>query len=176
LNYQQKLINIHNYKNIFLDRDGIINEVIVRESGISSPRKVSEFIFRQDFIEFMRGISDDKLFFVVTNQPEIKRGLLNEEVLLHFHNIINKTFTIKKIIYCPHDDIDKCNCRKPLPGMINAVITEYKLNRSECLFIGDSHKDMLAATAANIEAVLLKTNYNKPFRELPFIDLLVNLL
>ena len=60
--------------------------------------------------------------------------------------------------------------------MINAVITEYKLNRSECLFIGDSHKDMLAATAANIEAVLLKTNYNKPFRELPFIDLLVNLL
>ena len=82
----------------------------------------------------------------------------------------------KKIIFCPHDDDDKCTCRKPLPGMINTIIKEYDLNRDECLLIGDSHKDMLAAKSAKIEAVLLKTNYNKPFSGSPWIDSLVNLL
>ena len=54
LSYQKNLKKIHNYKNIFLDRDGIINEVVVRNNEISSPRHVSEFIFRQDFLEFIK--------------------------------------------------------------------------------------------------------------------------
>ena len=38
-------------QNIFLDRDGIINEVVLRGEIIGSPRNFSEFSFRQDFLD-----------------------------------------------------------------------------------------------------------------------------
>ena len=176
MNCQKKLIKIHNYKNIFLDRDGVINEVVIRDNLISSPRNVSEFRFRNDFLNFIENIDIEKDIFVVTNQPDIKRGLLKNDDLLAMHQIIISSFAIKEIVFCPHDDEDKCKCRKPLPGMINKIIKEFDLSRSECLLIGDSRKDILAAKAAMIDAVLIKTLYNKALKGYPYIDSLMILL
>ena len=39
-------MNLNKFKNIFLDRDGIVNEVILRDEVISSPRSLEEFKFR----------------------------------------------------------------------------------------------------------------------------------
>ncbi len=167
---------IEKYKNIFLDRDGVINEVIIRENEVTSPRSVSEFIFREDFLEFINSLNNENNLFVVTNQPDLKRGFLKKEDLLSMHQLIHRSFMFKKILYCPHDDDDHCFCRKPLPGMINEIIKEFDLNRNACLLIGDTHKDMLAAKAANIDAVLLKTSYNKAFRGYPYVDSLMVLL
>ena len=74
MSYQKKLAN--SYKNIFLDRDGVVNEMIMRGNVVSSPRSVNEFIFRQDFLDFVKGLRDKKNLFIVTNQPDIRRGLL----------------------------------------------------------------------------------------------------
>ena len=49
-------MKISSYKNIFLDRDGIINEIIMRD-GVSSPRSYKEFLYRDDFLEFSKKIS-----------------------------------------------------------------------------------------------------------------------
>ena len=174
MSYQKKLA--HSYKNIFLDRDGVVNEMIMRGNVVSSPRSVNEFVFKQDFLDFSKGLVDRNNLFIVTNQPDIKRGLLKEQDLSDIHEIINRRYSIKKILFCPHDDDDKCLCRKPLPGMIDQVIKEYGLIRNECFLVGDSHKDMLAARAAKIEAALLKTNYNTPLKGFPLIDSLVDLL
>ena len=48
MSYQKKLA--HSYKNIFLDRDGGVNEMIMRGNVVSSPRSVNEFVFKQDFL------------------------------------------------------------------------------------------------------------------------------
>ena len=45
--------------------------------------------------------------------------------------------------------------------MINKLIEKHKLLRSESILIGDSIKDLLAAERANIEFILLRTNYNQ---------------
>ena len=176
MNCQKKLIKIHNYKNIFLDRDGVINEVVIRDNLLSSPRNVSEFRFRNDFLDFIENVDIEKDIFVVTNQPDIKRGLLKNDDLLTMHQIISSSFTIKEIVFCPHDDEDKCKCRKPQPGMINQIINEYNLTRNDCCLIGDSHKDMLAAKSAKVDAILLKTRYNKPLEGFPLIERLAELL
>lgn len=176
MSYRKKLKLIPSHKNIFLDRDGIVNEVIIRDNVVTSPRSVGEFLFRQDFLDFVKGLKNRRNLFIVTNQPELKRGLLKKQVLSDIHNIINRSCAIKKIIFCPHDDDDKCTCRKPLPGMIDKIIDEYDLIRKECFLIGDSHKDMLAGKAAKISAALLKTSYNKPLNGFPLIDSLVDLL
>ncbi len=159
-----------------MDRDGVVNEMIMRGNVVSSPRSVNEFVFKQDFLDFSKGLVDRNNLFIVTNQPDIKRGLLKEQDLSDIHEIINRRYSIKKILFCPHDDDDKCLCRKPLPGMIDQVIKEYGLIRNECFLVGDSHKDMLAARAAKIEAALLRTNYNTPLNGFLSIDSLVDLL
>ena len=176
MNCQKNLIKIHNYKNIFLDRDGVINEVVIRDNLISSPRNVSEFRFRKDFLNFIVKVEIEKDIFIVTNQPDIKRGLLENDDLLAIHEMISSSCAIKEILFCPHDDEDKCKCRKPLPGMINQIINEHNLTRNDCCLVGDSLKDMLAATSAKVEPILLKTKYNKSLDGFPSIDTLMDLL
>ena len=89
---------IEKYKNIFLDRDGVINEVIIRENEVTSPRSVSEFIFREDFLEFINSLNNENNLFVVTNQPDLKRGFLKKEDLLSMHQLIHRSFMFKKIL------------------------------------------------------------------------------
>lgn len=153
-------MKINDYKNLFLDRDGIINKVIMRGDTVSSPRYLDEFKLREDFIAFHNRLEDSLNLFVITNQPDIKRGLLKENDLEEMHELIKKIFSIKEIVYCPHDDEDKCICRKPKPGMIRKITNKFNLNLGQCLMIGDSNKDILAAQASSIDSIFLKTEYN----------------
>jgi len=153
-------MKINNYKNLFLDRDGVINKVIMRGNIVSSPRCLNEFKLREDFISFHNGLEDSLNLFVVTNQPDIKRGLLKENDLEEMHKLIKENFSIKEIVYCPHDNEDNCICRKPKPGMIKKIINKFNFDLDQCLMIGDSSKDILTAQAANIDSIFLKTKYN----------------
>ena len=165
-------MKVNDYKNLFLDRDGIINKVIMRGNTVSSPRCLDEFKLRKDFIEFYNRLENSLNLFVITNQPDIKRGLLKENDLEEMHKLIKKKFFIKEIVYCPHDDEDKCICRKPKPGMIKKITNKFNLNLDQCLMIGDSNKDILTAQASNIDSIFLKTKYNS----LPSNGFIVNSL
>lgn len=165
-------MKVNDYENLFLDRDGIINKVIMRGNTVSSPRCLDEFKLRKDFIEFYNRLEDSLNLFVITNQPDIKRGLLKENDLEEMHKLIKKKFFIKEIVYCPHDDEDKCICRKPKPGMIKKITNKFNLNLDQCLMIGDSNKDILTAQASNIDSIFLKTKYNS----LPSNGFIVNSL
>ena len=62
-------MKINKYNNIFLDRDGIINDVIFRDGEVSSPRSIDEFKFRDDFLHFAEKINKKNNVFLITNQP-----------------------------------------------------------------------------------------------------------
>tara|TARA_A100001015_G_C14494992_1_gene520745 strand:- start:27 stop:272 length:246 start_codon:yes stop_codon:yes gene_type:complete len=71
-------MNLNKYKNIFLDRDGVINSIVQRNDVISSPRSIKEFKIRDDFVMFSNNLKEKGfLFFVCTNQPDISRNLLD---------------------------------------------------------------------------------------------------
>tara|TARA_S200000501_G_scaffold85996_1_gene78792 strand:+ start:21951 stop:22460 length:510 start_codon:yes stop_codon:yes gene_type:complete len=154
-------MSLNKYTNIFLDRDGVINEVIFRKDTVSSPRFIDEFKFRKDFLSFAKNVDKTKKFFVVTNQPDVKRKLLRENHLKEMHKKLMDILDFEEIFVCMHDDDDNCKCRKPKPGMILDAISKYNLFHEECIMIGDSVKDLKAANAAGIDAFLLDTNYNK---------------
>ena len=154
-------MNLKNYKYIFLDRDGIVNDVIIRDSIISSPRYLSEFKFRKDFLDFAKNIDKKYDFFLATNQPDIKRNLLKKDDLNQMHEKLKKLLSFKELFVCMHDDEDNCECRKPKPGMILKAMAKYNLKTDDCVMIGDSIKDIKAANSAGIDAFLLETNYNK---------------
>ncbi|HUI28816.1 MAG TPA: HAD-IIIA family hydrolase [Candidatus Acidoferrales bacterium] len=149
-------------KNIFFDRDGIVNETILRDGGAFSPLQLNEFKVKREFVDFFRSIEKKKLnLFIVSNQPDIARGKLSESTLRSMTAVLESMFTFKEILYCRHDDQDDCNCRKPKPGMIETLISKYCLKREECLIVGDSWKDVAAGKSAGIKTVFLVTSYNE---------------
>ena len=157
---------LKNFNNIFLDRDGIINEVIMRDSVVSSPRSIDEFKFRSEIKEFVTALQkQNKKIFVVSNQPDIARKKLTEENLELMTDLIRNELKINQISYCKHDNSDNCKCRKPLPGMLNHYLEIYNLSKSQSVMIGDSIKDIEAAKGAGIRAFLLETNYNKDVKK-----------
>jgi len=153
-------MKINNFKNIFLDRDGIVNDIILRGGIVSSPRSVEEFKFKDDFLNFAKQIDKNRNFFLVTNQPDIKRKFLKFNDLQKMHDKLMDILYFKEIFVCAHDDEDNCSCRKPKPGMILKAISSYNLKYDECIMIGDSLKDIEAANSAGIDVLLLETVYN----------------
>ncbi len=145
-----------NRKAVFLDRDGVINV----DHG---------YVHRQKDFQFIDGIFDacrhlqslDYLLIVVTNQSGIARGLFSEKqfgVLTEWMvaQLAHQGIEIASVYYCPHHpdfgsrSKRQCDCRKPLPGMIDQAVEEFRLNRAACMMYGDSRRDMEAAMAARL--------------------------
>ena len=150
---------------IFFDRDGVINEVVMRGAVVGSPRTLVELSIRDDFKEFYKEISGLGLnLFVVSNQPDVSRKDLSTEALDSMTAQIESQGPFKEVRYCTHDNDHHCECRKPKPGMILSLLNKYNLSPDSALIVGDSHKDILAGSAAGIETVYLLGSYNATIR------------
>jgi D-glycero-D-manno-heptose 1,7-bisphosphate phosphatase len=145
---------------IFFDRDGIINDVISRDNIIASPRSMAEFHIKDEFIALHKNLPRELNLFVVTNQPDVSRSLLPIDTLKAMHNNLMTEFAFKEILYCPHDNADNCECRKPKPGMIQSLLTKYGLKKESALIVGDSEKDILAGQAAGTQTIYWQQYYN----------------
>jgi D-glycero-D-manno-heptose 1,7-bisphosphate phosphatase len=76
---------------IFLDRDGVINRVIIRGNKISSPWKLEEFEFLPGVKDVLKKLREAGfLNIVVTNQPDVKRGNLKVEELEKMNQILKE--------------------------------------------------------------------------------------
>jgi len=149
-------------KAIFLDRDGVINKAILKDGKPFSPRRFEEFKLLNGIREVLEKFRKKKfLNIIVTNQPDIARGLIKMETLEKMHKFIEENLPIDDIFVCPHDDIDNCHCRKPKPGMLLRAAKKWHINLKESFIIGDNWKDIEAGKAAGCATVLLDNLYNK---------------
>lgn len=151
---------------VFLDRDGVINRVIIKHGKPYSPRILADFKFTEGIKEVLNELKRAGfLLIVVTNQPDVARGFLDKETLEEFHDLIRRELSVDDIIVCPHDDADNCDCRKPKPGMILAAARKWDIDLKNSFLIGDTWKDMAAGRAAGCETVLLDAVYNRNLKE-----------
>ena len=106
-------------KAFFLDRDGVINKVIIKDGKAYSPRRFGEFEFMENVAEQIKKIKAAGYYIiVVTNQPDIARGEMDISELNKMTKSIKANLSVDEISICPHDDADNCTCRKPKPGML----------------------------------------------------------
>lgn len=98
---------------------------------------------------------------IFTNQPDISRGLMKIEDLEKMHKIIEEVLYPDRILYCPHDDTDHCDCRKPKPGMLIEAANELYINLNKSFVIGDTWKDIEAGRSAGCITILLNAAYNR---------------
>lgn len=152
-------------KAIFLDRDGVINKVILRDGKPTGPRSMREFQFESEVAESIERLrAAGFMLFMVTNQPDVARGLMSAGDLQSIMDHITAKLPFDGIRACLHDDSDHCECRKPLPGMILDLARQHDVPLGESWMIGDSSKDTLAARAAGCKSIILDRSYNQGAR------------
>lgn len=163
---------------IILDRDGVINEVVHKEGKVSSPHSSEEFVVRRDFSDFSTFLFHLQVpLFVASNQPDVKRGLMSEMTLMAMTKQLCSEYPIiQEVLYCLHDDRDACACRKPKPGLLHKLMEEFRLEKETTLFIGDSHKDVLAGQSAGLKTAFLRKDYNEGSLQLCQPDIIVSAL
>ena len=149
---------------VLLDRDGVINEVLFREGNNTkpiAPWKIEEFKLIKNINRPLNNIRKMGFkLFIVTNQPDVAKGILKPGVLKKMNDIILNTLPIDEIMVCKHIDSDYCECRKPKPGMIKTLAQKWKIDVQSSFLIGDNWKDIESGKAAGCSTILIDKFYN----------------
>ena len=152
---------------LFLDRDGVLNEVVIRGKEISSPRNMKELNISSEIVALASpNIVRNWNLVIVTNQPDLSRGLIDLNFVEEINSKIISILPINLIYVCPHQSEDGCLCRKPKIGMIKQFRLDYPDIRGNELFVGDRKSDFECAQRAQITFVLRKREYNTDLYDL----------
>lgn len=64
---------------------------------------------------------------------------------------------IDAIFYCPHAADERCQCRKPKPGMILEIGKRFSVELDKVPAVGDALRDLHAYAAAGCQPILVRT-------------------
>jgi D-glycero-D-manno-heptose 1,7-bisphosphate phosphatase len=143
---------------VFLDRDGVILKLVGSGQIPRPPRSLQEVEFVEDAdVALERLRTAGFVTLVVTNQPDIARGEVDERSVQDIHDMLRSRLPVDAVYYCPHDNAHQCACRKPKPGLILRAAEEWDIDLSRSCLIGDRWVDLAAAQAADIDGILLET-------------------
>ena len=145
-------------KTIILDRDGVIN--VDSALYIKSP---AEWKPIEGSLQAIARLNQAGYRVIVaTNQSGIGRGLFDMDTLNAMHEKMHKQLAavggrIDAIFYCPHTADEQCGCRKPKPGMFEQVALRYGVSLQGTVAVGDSLRDLQAASTLQCKTFLVKT-------------------
>ncbi len=145
---------------VFLDRDGVINKAFARNGKSYPPNCLKELEILQG-ARFALPILKKEGFFLIgiTNQPDVAKGRQKREVVESINDYLISHLPITEIFVCYHDDIDKCECRKPKPGLILQAAKKYKIDLARSFMIGDRWKDIEAGKRAGCSTIFVDYKY-----------------
>jgi len=147
---------------VFLDRDGVLNEAVIREGKPHPPDNVSELRLTADVRECLADLKKEGfVLIVVTNQPDVARGKQTQPAVEEIHAFLSAELPLDAIYVCYHDNADRCDCRKPAPGLILRAAAKYGVDLKRSFFIGDRWSDVAAGQRAQCQTVFINHNYNE---------------
>jgi histidinol-phosphate phosphatase family protein len=143
---------------VFLDRDGVLN------------RDSEDFIRTPDEVAILPGVPESVkrlndagyVTLVITNQSGIRRGYFTEQGLHDIHarlipEVESAGGRISQVYFCPHLPDDKCECRKPLPGMLKRAEKDHGIDFSRSFFVGDRPEDIACGFSVGARTILVLT-------------------
>ena len=145
-------------KLIVLDRDGTINEN--REDFVKS---ADEWVALPGALDAIARLNHAGWHTVLaTNQAELGRGLIDMATLNAIHLKMNLELAkfggrIDAVFFCPHTELEGCDCRKPAPGLLHQIGERYGVVLAEVLMVGDAERDLQAGAAAGCITHLVRT-------------------
>jgi D-glycero-D-manno-heptose 1,7-bisphosphate phosphatase len=148
-------------KALFLDRDGILNRIVMRNGQVSSPWSIGEFeIIHEAGWLVNTAKKKNYLVIVVTNQPDVARGSMTMTDLEAMNRLVRASFSIDDLGMCTSAD-DSDFRRKPNPGMILEMAEKWGIALGDSFFLGDGEKDIIAGRRAGVRTILLQNSENQ---------------
>lgn len=147
------------HSGIFLDRDGVINEVLTER--VKFVNKPADFYLLEGVGEAIKLFNDAGYkVFVVTNQGGVGLGFMDESDLLAVHQKMAEDLgksgaVIDEVVYCPHKPSAGCACRKPKPTMILDLAEKHDIDLARSYMIGDRAADIAAGKEAGVMTILI---------------------
>ncbi len=152
----------YNNKAIFLDRDGVINNLVLRDGKLYSPRYFQDFRLYNDVKESIHFFKKNYFhIIIISNQPDISRGNMDINELNKIDEFLNKNLEIDEINYSFDSQVVNGGSKKPSPKMIFDAQKKWKIDLSKSYFIGDSLVDIECAKNANVPFILIKRKHNQ---------------
>lgn len=147
---------------VFLDRDGVINQSVVREGKPYPPANISQLVIIPGVAEALSKLHDAGfLLIVVTNQPDVSRGTVSMDTVEEINAALAKELPIDEFRTCYHDSGDGCACRKPRPGMLTDAAETYGLILKDCHMVGDRWRDIEAGQQAGCKTYFIDYGYDE---------------
>lgn len=150
----------HARRAVFLDRDGVLNNAVIRNGKPYPPSGLEE-------VNILPGVKTGLdalraagyLLIVVTNQPDVSRGRVTrasvEEINLH----LQSELPLDGFKVCFHDNTDHCACRKPKPGHLLGAAEEFHIDLLNSFMIGDRWSDVEAGRRAGCRTIYMDSGY-----------------
>lgn len=143
-------------KLLFLDRDG----TLITEPVDQQIDRLDKFALEPELIPALRRLRDAGYTFVmVTNQDGLGTPSFREsefrplqELLLNI--LASQGIKFEAVRICPHTAADRCDCRKPKPGLVLDYLRDTSWDRAASAVIGDRETDLQLAAALGIRGLL----------------------
>lgn len=143
---------------VFLDRDGVLNA--------KAPE--GEYVFRWEDFHPLDGAAEaiaslnhaGMRTIVVTNQRGVALGLYQVADVKRIHDQFQRLLGgqgahLDAFYICPHDRGD-CNCRKPLSGLFDQAVADFKnIAAARSVMIGDSLVDIQFGQRLGMKTILI---------------------
>lgn len=155
---------------VFLDRDGTLNEQIVREGKPFPPSQLQEFRLLPGVLDGCRALSHaGYALVVVTNQPDVGRGTQSQEVIEAMHQRLTELIPeIERVEVCYDPGrSERSRRRKPEPGMVLDSAEALGLDLTRSWMIGDRWRDVDCGRRAGLRTLFIDFGYDEVLRAPP---------
>jgi D-glycero-D-manno-heptose 1,7-bisphosphate phosphatase len=149
-------------KAVFLDRDGVLVVPEFRDGRSYAPRGLEGYRFYPDAPEALARLkAAGYKLVVVTNQPDVGKGLIPQGVADEMHERLRRAMPVDLIKACFHTQAADCDCRKPKPGMLLDAARELGVALESSYMVGDRASDVEAGEAAGCRTVFIDLEYRE---------------
>jgi HAD superfamily hydrolase (TIGR01662 family) len=141
-------------KALIVDYDGTLREC--KGGNEKFPVSKDQIEIKANRTKVLQAYKDKGYILLgISNQSGVHKGELSEQTAIELFEHTNKELGIDiEYRFCPHQSAPiSCYCRKPMTGLFVEFMLKHKLNRKECIYVGDMTTDKTMATRAGIQYV-----------------------
>jgi D-glycero-D-manno-heptose 1,7-bisphosphate phosphatase len=145
---------------VFLDRDGVLNEAVVRDGRPFPPDSLATLRICSGVPESLEALrAAGYRLIVVTNQPDVGAGRQQQGTVEAIHQHMRGALPLDDVRVCYHTDAHGCQCRKPKPGMLLDAAAAWEIDLRRSFMVGDRWRDIEAGRAAGCRTILIGSGY-----------------
>ncbi len=147
---------------VFLDRDGVLNQAAVRNGCPFPPQSLGEVTILPGVKAACHKLREAGfLLIAVTNQPDIARGTASPVTVAEINGFLQTELGIHEFRVCAHDDLHRCTCRKPEPGLLFEAAEKWNIDLAASIMVGDRWRDIEAGQRAGCKTAFIDYAYNE---------------